>query len=329
MPANLPPQYFEIEQRYRREKSIPGKVAALQEMLAVMPKHKGTDHLKADLRAKIARLLQDLERPKVTSGGQPQPFSLRREGVGQAMLIGLANSGKSQLLATLTGASAKVGDYPFTTQIPQPGMLPFENVLIQLVDTPAINDREMQTRLFSLLRNADLLVIVIDLSQEPLAQVQELFGELEHWGYLLLGKGQAPDPLEPRVQKRAILVATKADEEGALDGFRQLEASYGQRFPTVMVSPLEEVGEEELKGAIFLALDQVRVYTKSPGGQPDLDEPIVLPRGSKLVDAAQSLHKDWRRRLKYALLWGSGKFDGQRVGREYVLADGDVIELHG
>ncbi len=328
MPANLPAQYYVIEERYRREKSVPAKVAALQEMLAVMPKHKGTDHLKADLRAKIARLLEELERPKTTSSG-PQPFALRREGIGQAVLVGLANSGKSQLIASFTSAPTKVGDYPFTTQVPQPGMISFENVQIQLVDTPAINDREMQTRLFSLLRQADLLVIVIDLSQEPLAQAKEVFDELERWGYILLGKDEGPNPEEPRVQKSVIMVGTKADEEGALQGFKQLEAAYSHQFLAVMISPLEELGEEELKCAIFQALKRVRVYTKAPGGQPDFHEPIVLPQGSKLVDAAQSLHKEWRSRLKYALLWGSARFDGQRVGRDYVLSDGDVIEFRG
>ena len=329
MPANLRAQYYVIEERYRREKSIPAKVAALQEMLAVMPKHKGTDHLKADLRAKIARLLEELERPKATSSGQPQLFALRRDGIGQAVLVGLANSGKSQLLASLTGAPAKVGEYTFTTQVPQPGMLPFENVQIQLVDTPAINDREMQTRLFSLLRQADLLVIVIDLSRKPLVQAQEVFDELERWGYLLLGKGDAPDFSEPRVQKSVILVGTKADKDGALQGFQRLEATHAHRFPTVKVSPVEELGVDGLKHTIFQALKRVRVYTKAPGGQPDFEEPIVLDQGSKLLDAAQSIHKEWLSRLKYALLWGSGKFDGQRVGPGYVLSDGDVIELHG
>ena len=86
---------------------------------------------------------------------------------------------------------------------------------------------------------------------------------------------------------------------------------------------------DELREAAFLALHKVRVYTKAPTGQPDFDAPILLKRGSAVEDTAQALHKDWRRRLKYALLWGSGKFDGQRVGRDYVVSDGDVLEFHG
>ena len=277
----------------------------------------------------MARLTEELEKPNYTSNGQPEPFSLRREGAGQAVLIGLPNGGKSQLLASLTGAAAKVGSYPITTRVPMPGMVQFENVGIQLVDTPAITDQDMQTRLFSLLRNADLLVIVLDLSTDALAQMDEIIAELEKWGYLLLGRDEEADPEEHRVQKRVIIVGHKADEIGALEQFQRLEATFTERFPTLMVSSLDNVSLDELREAAFLALHKVRVYTKAPTGQPDFDAPILLKRGSAVEDTAQALHKDWRRRLKYALLWGSGKFDGQRVGRDYVVSDGDVLEFHG
>ena len=329
MPANLPPAYYEAERKYQRGKSIPEKVAALQEMTSATPKHKGTDRLRADLRAKMARLMEDLQKPRNISSGQPQPFALRKDGIGQVILIGLSNVGKSQLLATLTGATAKVAAYPFTTQVPQPGMLQFQNVLIQLVDTPAIDDQDMQTRLFSLLRNTDLLLVIVDLSLDALEQVEKIAAELEKWGYLLLSQGATANPDEERVQKRAILVGSKADEFGGLDQFQRLEDRYGESFHVVMVSAQEELGLDDLKEAVYRALDKVRVYTKAPGQEPDYRSPIVLPHGSKVEDAAQALHRDMGRRLKHALLWGSGKFDGQTVGREYVLADGDVLEFHG
>ena len=329
MPANLPPLYYEAERKYRSARSMPEKVAALQEMMSATPKHKGTDHLRADLRAKMARLMDELERPRYTGSGRAEPFALRKEGAGQAILIGLPNAGKSQLLASLTGAAAKVASYPFTTQEPLPGTLQFQNVRVQIVDTPAINDRDMQTRLFSLLRNTDILLVSIDLSTDALNQIEQIESELETWGYRLLGKEEAPDPDDHRVQKRAILLGSKADEDGALDEFQRLDDRYGGRFPMVMVSAHERVGLDELTEAIFRALERVRVYTKAPGEEPNYDTPMVLPRGSKVEDAAEALHKDWRRRLKYAILWGSGKFEGQRIGRDYVLADGDVLEFHG
>ena len=263
MPANLPPLYHEAERKYRGARTVPEKVAALQEMMSATPKHKGTDHLRADLRAKMARLMEDLERPKHTSSGQPQPFALRKEGAGQAILIGLPNAGKSQILASLTGANAKVASYSFTTRLPLPGMLPFRNVRIQLVDTPAIVDLDMQTRLFSLLRNTDLILVVVDLSADALEQIEEIQAELEKWGYHLIGDKETSDPDCHQVQKRAILVGNKADQPGGLDQFQQLNDKYGQRFPTIMASTHEQIGLDELKEATFGALRKVRVYTST------------------------------------------------------------------
>ena len=328
MPANLPPAYYEAERKLRSAKTPAEKVVALQEMITATPKHKGTDHLRADQRSRLARLMEDLEKPSYTRSGGPQPFALRKEGAGQAVLIGLPNAGKSQLLVELTGASAKVAAYPFTTQVPLPGILQVKNVLIQLVDTPAINDRDTQTRLFSLLRNADILAIVLDLSDDALGQMDQIEAELGNWGYCLLAKDEYPDAADARLQKRAVLVGNKGDWTGALDQFQAIETSYGDRFAVVLVSTVEQVGLDELQETVLMTLERVRVYTKAPGGEPSFDKPIVLPQGSTVEDAAESLHRDWHRKLNYALLWGSGKFDGQRVGRDYVLADGDVIEFH-
>ncbi|MCE2404927.1 MAG: 50S ribosome-binding GTPase [Dehalococcoidia bacterium] len=327
MSANLPPAYFEADRKFRGAKSVPEKIAALQEMTSATPKHKGTDHLRAELRSRMARLMADLAKPKTTGSG-PQPFSLGKEGAGQAILIGLPNSGKSQLLASLTGAAAKVAAYPFTTQVPQPGMVRYQNVGIQLVDTPAINDQDMQTRLFSLLRNTDLLVAVADLSVDAVRQMEELLAELDRWGYRLLGPGEEPDQHGSRVEKPALLVGSKADAPGGLDQWGRLEAAFASRLDTTMVSAWEDVGLDDLSEGMFLALGLVRVYTKAPGQAASYESPIVLTRGSNVQDAAASLHKDWGRKLKYSLLWGSGKFDGQRVGRDYVVSDGDVLEFH-
>ena len=329
MPANLPPHYYEAEKRFRQAKAVPEKVAALQEMISATPKHKGTDHLRADQRARMARLMEELKKPSNTRSGGPQPFSIRKEGAGQAALIGLPNSGKSQLLISLTGAGAKVAPYAFTTREPLPGTLVHANVRVQMIDTPAINDQNTQTRLFGLLRNADLLVIALDLSADPAKQMSEVSALLERWGFLLLERGRLPDPDDHRVAKRALLVGTKADETGALDQFQELERALGERYPLVLVSAQEEFGLDELGDEILRSLDRVRVYTKAPGEDPDYSSPIVLVRGSSVEDAAKTLHKDWRQRLKYAVLWGSGKFEGQRIGREYVLTDGDILEFHG
>jgi ribosome-interacting GTPase 1 len=329
MPANLPPQYHEAEKRYRAAHSIPEKVAALQEMLAVMPKHKGTDHLKGDLRAKVAKLTEELERAAGPRGGRPSPFTIRTEGAGQAVLVGPPNGGKSSLLAALTGAKVKVASYPFTTQVPEPAMLCFENTHIQVVDTPPLSEGRLESRLFGLLRNSDILVAVVDLGASPAAQMEAVLRILRQWGMEALEAGKHPEPDRRQTDKRLLIAANKADLEGALDAFQRLLAEYGQQFPVVLTSATDAVGLEDLGREIFRSLGVIRVYTVSPGSEPSFDNPLVLPQGSTVEDAATSIHKAWHRKLRYALVWGSAKFEGQRVGRDYVLADGDVLQLHG
>ena len=126
-------------------------------------------------------------------------------------------------------------------------MLQFQNVRIQLVDTPAIVDLDMQTRLFSLLRNTDLILVVVDLSADALEQMEEIKAELEKWGYRLIGEKETSDPDHHQIQKRAILVGNKADQPGGLEQFQQLDDTYGQRFSTIMASTHEQIGLDELK----------------------------------------------------------------------------------
>lgn len=329
MPANLTPQYREAEVRYRRAKSLPDRIAALQEMMAVVPKHKGTDHLRADLRARMSRHLGELEKPRSASGGGPQPFNIRKEGAGQALVIGMPNPGKSELANTLTGAPMRIGDYPFTTHVPAVGMLPFENIQIQIVDTPALNHKDVQTELFGLLRNADLMLVVVDLSADPNQELELITTTLRSWGYSLLQNDEVKTVGGTHIQKPAIVVANKADLDEGSRNFSRLYKAYGHRFTVIKISCLNGTGLDILGKATYEALGKVRVYAKRPSGEADFTAPIIMTRGSTVADAAERLHKYWRHKLKYALLWGSSKFDGQRVGRDYLLGDGDVVEFHG
>lgn len=188
MPANLPPQYFEAEKRYRRAKTPQEKIEALEEMFSLMPKHKGTDRLRAELSSKIAKFYEEAEK---------RPF-----------------------------------------------------------------------------------------------------------------------------------VANKVDSENAGSRPESLVSRYSGRFTVVPVSAKRGDGLEQLREGIYKTLDIVRVYTKPPGGKADLTEPSVVRRGSTVGDVAETVHKDFARNLKYAQVWGSGKFDGQRVRRDYILQDGDIVELH-
>jgi len=329
MPANLPPKYHEAENRYRAARTVPEKVAALQEMLALMPKHKGTDHLKADLRARIAKLTDEIDHPASSRGGRPYPFAIRKEGAGQAVLVGPPNSGKSSLLAAVTGAKVRVGAYPFATQVPEPGMLRFENIHIQVVDTPPLSEGRLESRLFGVMRNADVLVAVVDLGASPVTQVEAVLRLLRQWGMRPLGLDDDLEPGGEQTDKRLLIAANKADLERALDASQRLLADYGRQFSVVLTSATAGVGLEELGRELFRSLGVIRVYTAASGSEPNKENPLVLPQGSTVEDAATSIHRAWEQKLKYALLWGSAKFEGQRVGREHVLADGDVLELHG
>jgi ribosome-interacting GTPase 1 len=327
MPANLTPVYRAAEQRFRAARGLPERIAALQEMLAVIPKHKGTEHMRADLRSRLATLQDELEAPPAGKRGAPSPWSIRKEGAGRAVLVGPPNAGKSALVARLTGAAARVAAYPHTTDVPLPGTLKVGGARIQLIDTPPLVPGHSEPALYGLLRTADVILAVADLSADPAAELTTLRADLAARGILLAGPEEQPDP-EGVPPQRTLIAAAKADLDGALDTLPALEAMAGG-LPVIPVSVDEEFGLEELGGAIFAALDVIRVFTKAPGQEPDREAPVVLPAGGTVLDFAEALHRGWEKRLRYALLWGaSGRFAAQRVGKDHVLADGDALELH-
>jgi ribosome-interacting GTPase 1 len=325
MPANLPPQYFEAEKRFRAAKEPEEKIAALQAMLAIMPRHKGTDKLHAALRQKIARFSQEAERKYATA--RRAGFYISKEGAGQVMLVGPASAGKSQLLAAVTEAIPEIAEYPFTTKTPIPGMMKFEDIQIQLVDTPPIGHKEVRVLLANTLRNADLIAIVIDLSREPTSQVEAALQGLREARIepLTDGSTQATPGSYPR---KMLVVGNKNELAGSNENWERLRSQYAKLFPLVSISAREGSGLEEFKRALYQALNIIRVYTKTPGSKADLSDPMILEKGSTLEEAAESLHKDFYQNLKYAVVWGSGKYDGQRVSKGHVLQDGDIVEFH-
>ncbi|MGD9118950.1 MAG: 50S ribosome-binding GTPase, partial [Dehalococcoidia bacterium] len=175
MPANLPPHYFEAERTFREAKDPLEKIAALEEMLAIMPKHKGTDHLRAELRSRIAKLTQQAAKK---SGARRASLMIEKEGAAQLAVIGLPNAGKSQLIAAITNASPPVADYPFTTHQALPGMMEFENIKIQLIDTPPLAPQAVEFWMPPMLRKADALLVIIDLSADPTEQMESITEQL-------------------------------------------------------------------------------------------------------------------------------------------------------
>jgi len=325
MPANLPPQYFEAEKRYRSAREPEERIAALEEMLAIMPHHKGTDRLRAVLTQKIAKFSQEAEHKLATA--RRAGFYIQREGAGQVMLVGPANTGKSQILAAVTEAIPEIAEYPFTTKTPVPGMMKFEDIQIQLVDTPPIGYKEVKVLLSNALRSADLIAIVVDLALEPVSQVEAALQGLREARIEPLAddETQVTPGSYPR---KMLIVGNKNDLPGSDRNWERLRSQYARLFPLVSISAREGRGLEEFKRAIYQALNIIRVYTKTPGSKADLTDPMILEKGSTLEEAAEALHKDFYQNLKYAVVWGSGKYDGQRASKGHVLQDGDVVEFH-
>jgi len=327
MPANLPPMYFEAEKRYREAKTPEDKVEALEEMLAIMPKHKGTDKLKADLRRKIAKL-KDESQQKKGGARSATPYSINKEGAGQIVVVGPPNTGKSSLVAKLTNASPEVGDFPHTTWKPTPGMVPYENIQFQLIDTPPISNEYTDPLMVDLLRRGDLLVIMLDLKADVLQQLEDTLAILGEWR-IFPERADVPEDLKkPPFLKRILLSVNKVDDEDDEEDYKVFVELAGTTLPTIAVSVNRGRNLSAFIEKIYEMLDIIRVYTRAPGKEPDFTSPFVVPRASRLEDLGEKVHKDFKEKLKYARIWGKAVYDGQMVQRDYVLQEGDVAEFH-
>jgi len=323
MPANLSPEYLAAEERFRRSKSPQERVMALQEMLSVIPKHKGTDKLRGQLRSKLSKLREELQKKRST-GRSFYLFNVKKEGAGQILLVGLPNVGKSTILSRLTNASTEIADYPFTTRVPVVGMMDFENIQIQLVDAPAVTMELGEAWFTNLARNADALTLMIDLCHDPLEQMRVMLEKLEEARVLPIGDGLPSSSDE----KNAIIACNKADLSGTQKQQKVLQDTFGRRFPIVSFSAGMTTGLEVLKRKLFELLNIIRIYSKMPGQEVDYSMPFVLSKGCSVEDMASLVHKDFLKRLRFARIWGSGKFSGQKVKKSFILSDKDVVELH-
>jgi ribosome-interacting GTPase 1 len=325
MPANLSPEYLQAEQRFKSAKTTEEKVEALEEMQATIPKHKGTEKMQADIKRRLAKLRTEQAKRPVSRAGLIH--RVEKEGAGQVALVGPPNSGKSALVRRLTHATPEVAEYPFTTRIPLPGMMPFEDIQIQLVDLPPVHPDFPETWLYQIIRNADACLLLVDLSDPDLLEDLETTLAQTANAKVRLERGPLPETTG-WLQKKTLLVGNKLDAGSAADDLQILKELYGARFPILAVSVETSEGLEELRKAVFDLLELVRVYTKAPGHKLELTAPYVLKRGSRLIDLAAHVHHDFLTQLKYARVWGHGKFEGQMVNRDYLLVDKDVVELH-
>jgi ribosome-interacting GTPase 1 len=330
MAANLTPQYLEAEKRLKTAKTPQERLEILQEMLALMPKHKATEKLQAQVKGKISKLKEEMAHaPSVKHGVS---YLVPKQGAGQVVVLGPPNSGKSMLIKALTGADPEVGDYPFTTRHPSPYMMKFENVRVQLVDIPPMTPEIMESWQVELVKVADAALIVVDLAdaeaptvlESLVARLKEKRVEFMRDDYV------APDDFAgpPPFRKRTFLVANKSDLDPGGANLEATKLFFGDQLAVLPVSSTAGDGIEDLRKRIFAYLDVIRVYSKAPGKKPEHDAPFVLKKGTTVIEMARAVHKDFAEKLAYARLWRGAEYTGQMVTRDFVLEDEDICELH-
>ncbi|MBS1252599.1 MAG: GTPase Obg [Anaerolineales bacterium] len=326
MPTNLPPEYYEVDERFRAARSPEEKISLLEELISTVPKHKGTDKLRADLRRKLSKM-KSAAQTKKGAARYESPFRIDREGAGQIVLVGPANVGKSALVTALTNATPEVSAAPYSTWKPTPGMMPFEDIQIQLVDTPPLNREYVEPEFMDLIRRADLVLLVIDLQTYPVQQIEKAVAVLRE-------NRIVPHHLKHRSNEDRrlsfvplLVLVNKNDDESSDEIFELFLELLEGDWPLIRISAETGRNFDRLKRIVFEQLGIIRVYSKAPGKPADLDAPFMLRKGSTVEELAGKVHRDFLDNLKSARVWGSVAHDGQMVSRDYVLRDGDVVEL--
>jgi len=386
MSTNLSPEAKLAEQEYNDATTLDDKIVKLEKFISLVPKHKATEKLVARLRSRLVKYKSEVEevkrRQKSLSKGPV--WVIPKEGDAQISLVGVANSGKSQLLQILTGSNTKVGDYPYTTEKPEPGVLDCDGAIIQLIDLPSIfpnirTESKNGAMLLSQIRASDLIVFVIDLSKDPKEQMDILIEELYNGsirvnkerpplelrktgsgGAILIGESKIDATREEIIEiihdqgiynfslkilkpmtlsdvvealdyslaySKGIIVANKGDTTGSKENYQKLIELYEKQFIIIPVSAIKSEGLELLQETIFQQLELVRIKSKEPNGGI-APKPIVLSIGATVADVAKIIHSRFYDQFKQAKIYGpSAKFDGQSVGLNHVLKDGDIVEI--
>jgi ribosome-interacting GTPase 1 len=299
MATNLTPQYHKAEEQYRRAQTTEEELKWLEVMLREMPKHKASEKLQSELKQKISKAKKELEAER-KAGKKGHSVRIPRQGAGTAILLGGPNAGKSQLLASLTRATPEIAPYPFTTRAPLPGMMPWEDVMVQLLDTPPVTADYLEPYMQGLIRAADVAVLLVDLgADEGIEQFQELLDRLNGTKTRLARTSSLDEEDVGISYTQTLLAPNKIDAPGAGGRLELLHELCPLDFQEFVISAQRGDGLEALRNAIFAALD-----------------------------VAALVHKDLAENFKFARVWGAAMHDGSVAKADYILHDKDIVELH-
>ena len=295
--------------------------------MSTIPKHKGTDHLRSDLRKKLSKL-KAAATSKKTTKKQVSPYHINKEGAGQIVIIGCTNAGKSSLVQTQTNAEPEISQVPFTTWSPMPGMMYIDNVQVQLIDTPPFCEEYIDPEFLNLIRRVDLVLIMLDLHTDPVQQLKFIYQKLQE-------NRIAPQHLEGLIEVEdfllyvpSLVLVNKYDSEEYEEHYQIFKELLDLDCPMMPVSTKTGYNIDTFKQTVFDMLGVIRVYSKAPGKEVDKTAPFVIEKGTVMGDFAGKVHKDFQENLKSARIWGtSADFPGQMVSRTHVLEDEDVVEL--
>ena len=330
MSANLPPQYLEAEEEFRQAITPDAKLEALDKMLRLIPKHKGTEKMQADIKKRIAKWKNQSEQAKKKGGKRSDPSHVPREGAGQVAVIGPVNTGKSSLISVMTNLDPNIAEYPFTTRVPQPGMVFHHGIPVQLVDTPALDPHVTERWISGLIRNADMAVLVLDLARDDLIEQWEAAHAVLNDLKIRLIEPDGEKTFEDNgwAALPAIYLGNKCAMDEAEDRLSILAELFEDLPPIRPVSARTGSGLEGFKQLLTDSMSLIRVFSKPPGKEPDMEHPFVLKSGATVSELAKTVHKDLAKKMKFARVWGEDVYDGQRVAMDYELIDGDIVELN-
>ncbi len=327
MPTNLPPEYFSAEKAYKSAVELEDKISTLEEMISTIPKHKGTDHLRADLRRRLSKL-KDASLSIKKKGKHESIWHIDKEGAGRVAVVGAPNVGKSAFVTALTHANPKVSEYPMTTWTPSPGMMPFKDIQIQLIDTPALTKDHVESELFNLIKISDLVLLLVDVQGFPFQQLEDSMNLLIENRIIPIRRKEEFADQQNMTFLPFILVVNKTDDEKIDEDYQVFCELLEEDWIPIPFSSETYKNKDQVQQLIFDKLNIICVFSKKPGKEPEMASPFVLKKGSNVEEFAEKVHKDFLQNLKTARMWGKEVYDGQLVGRDHILHDGDIVELH-